>query len=242
MVNFENPERVPGISEFIPEKVIVTVLDVDDTVTRGTQKIKQESWPILFPEKPDLLKEALDMYESTGAGDRYNIIAHVIGVEQDECLNSPEVAQYVSQFEELTMLKIREGGIHPDDVQALVSLRQNFPGRIYLVSATPEAVVRGNINHFEEIYPELKGMFANVIGTPMKSGKAGELIKIANTHGLALNEVLMVGDGGSDYLGAEKSGSQFVGVVPGNEINHKWAHKSFPIVQFISELPGCLKL
>ena len=235
----EMPPMETHISEFAPEKIKIVVFDVDDTVTRGTLGIKTAVWEEIFSDRLDKLEEAREIYEHTGKGDRYNMIAHVVGEPQENCRENSEVISWANKFESLTSERIREHGIHEDDIESLVELRNGFSGPIYLLSVTPQAALEGNINHFEELYPEIKGMFTAVIGTPLEGGKAGELDRLANENGIDIDQVLMVGDGGSDYKGASGSGSQFVGVIQsGNE--DKWPDQNFPKISSVSELPDLL--
>lgn len=229
------------IAPFNPETIQVLVFDVDDTVTRGTLGIKTKVWDELFSDKLSELQEARELYEYTGKGDRYNMIAHVVGESQEGCRENEKVIEWAEKFESMTMVRIRENGIHENDVQALVDLRRNFSGPIYLLSATPQEVVEGNIDYFEEKYPEIKGVFAGVIGTPMDGGKAGGLANLAQLNGVETYEVLMVGDGGSDYSGAKEAGTQFIGVIPDGKAD-KWPGEEFPKIDSINKLPSLINL
>ena len=228
-----------SIAEFAPEKVKVLVFDIDDTVTRGTLGIKVDTWRELFADRLDQLQEARELYEFTGKGDRYNIIAHTIGEPQEDCQTNPKVEEWAKRFETTSMENIRKNGIHPEDVTALVALREKFTGSIHLLSATPQASVDGNVAHFQTMHPEIADMFAGIKGNPMQGGKAGELELIAKEHGVAIDEVLMIGDGGSDYNGATGSGSQFVGIIPPGKAD-KWSEENFPRLSSIAELPDLL--
>lgn len=211
------------------------VFDVDDTVTRGTTDIKLSAWDVLFSDKLDLMQEARELYEYTGNGDRYNIIAHVIGESQEGCKDNVEVQKWADKFEEITQKYIREQGIHSDDLAALIELRDKFDGPIYLLSATPQLSVAGNVEYFESIHPDLRGIFSGVIGTPMNGGKAGELKILADKHNLDTDELVMIGDGGSDYVGADGSGTQFIAIVSEDKLD-KWPDENFPKLKAISEL------
>ncbi len=229
------------IAEFSPEKIKVIVFDIDDTVTRGTLGIKVDTFKQLFADRLDKIQEARETYEFTGKGDRYNIIAHTISEPQENCQDNPKVEEWAKRFEEIAMANIRQGGIHPDDLAALVELREKFTGPIHLLSATPQASVEGNVAHFENIYPAIAGMFGIIQGNPMRNGKAGELVIMASAAGVAIDEVLMVGDGGSDYNGAIGSGSQFVAIIPTRKPD-KWPDENFPKLSSIAELPSLLSL
>lgn len=225
---------VKNIAAFNPEKIKVLVFDVDDTLTRGSMEIKIKVLKKLFYDNLDRLQEAREIYEFTGKGDRYNIIAHVIDEPQDDCSVNKKVEVLANKFELMTQEAIREQGIHADDLNLLVYLKDNFSGPIYLLSATPKASVVNNIKYFESIYPEISGMFTGVIGNPMDNGKAGELSKIAKSNNVFISEVVMIGDGGSDYNGALGSGSQFIGITAGKE--GAWANEPFPKVNYLSDI------
>lgn len=229
------------IAEFNPDRIKALVFDVDDTITRGTSGIKISVWEELFKSRLDLLQEARELYEYTGKGDRYNIIAYVIGEPQENSRDNKKVKELADKFEEMIQKRIRINGIHPDDLEALIIIKNNFFGPVYLLSATPEESVVSNIRHFESVHPELVGMFAGIIGTPMNEGKAGELVKIAKTNGLAIDEILMVGDGGSDYCGAKDSGSQFMAIIPDGKTD-KWPNQHFPKSGSISDILKLLNI
>ncbi|MEL6803149.1 MAG: hypothetical protein AAFO91_05100, partial [Bacteroidota bacterium] len=96
---------VERIAEFVPEKVKALVLDADDTATRGTQDIKTAAWEELFHDKLDKLVEARELYERSGAGDRYNMIAHIIDEPQGSCRDNENVKNFAGEFEELIQTK-----------------------------------------------------------------------------------------------------------------------------------------
>ncbi|MCB9809996.1 HAD family hydrolase [Candidatus Nomurabacteria bacterium] len=233
-------EQGKTVSDFSPDKIKVLVFDVDDTITRGTLEIKVKVFEKLFPNKLDRLQEGRELYEFTGKGDRYNIIAHILEKPQKGCRDEREVQLYANKFETMTQSAIRSQGIHPDDLDLLVSVKNNFSGPVYLLSATPENSVSSNIKYFESIYPELFEMFTRVIGSPMEGGKAGELAKIAAANNVSIDEVAMVGDGGSDYNGAKDSGSQFIGILAGKKNN--WEGESFPKVKYLSDIRSFIGL
>lgn len=229
------------ISAFDVEKIKVLVFDVDDTVTRGTLAIKVNVFKKLFADNLNALQKAREVYEFTGKGDRYNIIAHVLNQSQENCRCNDLVQEYACKFEKLTQAAIRVNGIHRDDLEALIEFKNSFHGPVYLLSATPQDSVVGNIRYFESLYPEIAGMFSSVIGHPMDGKKAGELMDIASKHNLSIDKVVMIGDGGSDYNGAAGSGSQFIGIVS-DEKSKKWEQESFPKVSSIAEIPKLLSL
>lgn len=230
-----------GIARFGLEEVKVLVLDVDDTVTRGTSGAKSKVWDQLFADRMNKLQEARELFESTGKGDRYNMIAHVIGEPQEKCRENQKVKKWADKFEAATAERIRQSGIHEDDLTSLKELRENFKVPIFLLSATPQATVDANINHFEKMHPEIQGMFTNVIGTPMAGGsKAGELLRLADQNSVLAEEMLLVGDGQGDHDAAEIAGTQFVGVIPSGK-KDKWPQETFPKVQSIAALPELLK-
>ena len=75
----------------------------------------------------------------------------------------------------------------------------------------------------------------------MVGEKSGELNKIAEVLGVDIDEILMIGDGGSDYNGAKNSGSQFVGIVADPD-SDKWSEESFPKTTAVSKVPSLLNL
>lgn len=230
-----------NISQFNAKKLKVLVFDVDDTITRGTLQIKINTFKEIFFDRLELLQEARELYEYTGLGDRFNIIAHVIGEAQDSCRENILVTKIANEFEEKVTEKIREQGIHEEDLDALRKIREGFRGSVYLLSATPKSSVQENIYYFEEKYPSIKGMFADVIGTPFQEGKAGELKKIASSEKISCDEIVMIGDGMGDFDGASRAGTQFVGVVPPQKTDF-WPKSYFPKIAYIAELPQILDL
>tara|TARA_B100002051_G_scaffold276771_2_gene327806 strand:- start:4938 stop:5636 length:699 start_codon:yes stop_codon:yes gene_type:complete len=230
-----------AIAEFQPERIKVLVFDVDDTVTRGTLGIKIETWKRLFADQLDRLQEARELYEFTGLGDRYNIIAHVIEEPQEDCRDNKRVEEFAERFDEMTQEAIREHGIHEEDLAALINIRNSFSGQVYLLSATPEESVVANIRHFESEYPELAGMFTKIIGYPMTNGKAGELTLIAEENQVNADEIVMIGDGGSDYNGAKGAGTQMIGIIT-EKNRESWAEERFPSVDSVADIPALLNL
>jgi len=241
MLSYMHKMEEVKLAEFDRSKIKIVVFDVDDTVTRGTLGIKIAVWEDLFKDEAEKLREAREIYEATGRGDRYNIIAHIIGESQENCRENPKVVVWANRFENESMTRIRQNGIHTDDLNALAAIRSKLQGPRYLLSATPQMVVENNVHYFESQYPEIKGMFSGVIGTPMDGGKAGELKKLIAEYGVEPHEVLMVGDGGSDYRGASGAKTQFVAVIPEGKPD-PWPKELFPKIKSIAELPNLLGL
>ncbi len=223
------------IADFNPDTIKAVVFDVDDTITRGTIAIKAEAWDVLFPNKQELVREARELYEYTGKGDRYNIIAHIIGAPQDNCFDNEAVQQWAQRFEATVQKNVRDNGIHQDDLHALEYVHQIFPEAMYVLSVTPQKSVEENIQFFATQYPSMQNMFVRIIGTPLVEGKAGALRDIAKENNCNPGTLVVIGDGNSDYQGAYDAGTQFIGVNP-NDRADKWPQENFPKVPNISHI------
>lgn len=91
--------------------------------------------------------------------------------------------------------------------EALAALRQRGL-RIWINSATPEAPLRAIV---KRRYPP--GSFDGVLGGHNR--KVANLRAVMSAEGLTPDEILMVGDGIDDKLGAAEIGCRFVGLTEG---------------------------
>lgn len=90
---------------------------------------------------------------------------------------------------------------------ALAALRRQGL-KIWINSATPEAPLRAIV---KRRYPP--GSFDGILGGHNR--KVANLRAVMSAEGLAANEILMVGDGIDDKLGAAEAGCAFVGLDQG---------------------------
>jgi len=113
-----------------------------------------------------------------------------------------ELAELNERFNALSI----EAIIAAPFVPGVLSFLKNHAGRIplYVVSGTPEPELRRIVTA-----RGLTRYFRDILGTP--TGKAEHLLSILKRENVATDEVLMVGDGGTDLRAAVETGVRFYG-------------------------------
>lgn len=208
----------------------VVVFDFDNVIVRGSESFKQHAWDELFDlgtVEHRRLSEARTLF-ADGKGNRYDMLCHVYETNDRE---DDRVETAAERFDDIVRSKIRITGIHPDDRRALIEISKHV--HLHIVSNTPEAALRGNVVFFESEYPEIKGVFDLVLGTPTK--KPENLGIIREREGCSFNAITMIGDGENDRLAAETVSCNFIGITT-VENKERWRDAPFEKVSTISHL------
>jgi phosphoglycolate phosphatase-like HAD superfamily hydrolase len=176
------------------------VFDFDGVILESAN-IKTEAFLELYTDYPDKLQAIRDYHLDNVGISRYVKFEHI----QRNILGLPyteEVRKQVSgEFERLT----RERIFHCPQVPGAEDVLRRLRGRVLRIvaSGTPQAelelivATRKMGDWFEELW-----------GTPR--AKADILRDVMARHALSPHQVLMVGDGMSDYDAAREAGTRFL--------------------------------
>lgn len=172
-----------------------------DGVILESADIKTAAFMALYADYPEKLP-AIREYHLTNAGiSRYVKFEYI----QTKILGLPyterDREQRSAEFERLTHEQI----LRCPEVSGAAALLRGLKGRVLRIvaSGTPQ-------NELEKIVAErgMAGWFEEVWGTPRT--KPDILRDLLTRHGLSPQDVLMVGDGMSDYQAATDTGIRFL--------------------------------
>jgi len=175
------------------------VFDFDGVILESAD-IKTDAFVELFDAHPEHL-EAIRAHHLKNLGiSRYekfrwiyaNLFRQELTEEQSQALGRG--------FSDLVFEKVLACPFVPGALETLRRLHGELP--LYVASGTPHEELLRIVER-----RELGGFFEEVHGSPRK--KASVLAAVAERHGLRPEEVVMVGDGESDYRAACAAGTRF---------------------------------
>jgi phosphoglycolate phosphatase-like HAD superfamily hydrolase len=172
-----------------------------DGVILESGPIKQQGFLDLFADHPELRAEVLAHHRRYLGVSRYDKIAwlhrHLLG----RPLSPSELAAEGRRYSELVLDKVLACPLVAGAEELLRGLAGRLPG--FVVSATPQAEL--------ELIVErrgLSGYFRELHGAP--GAKADILGDLMRRYELRAEEMVMVGDGLSDYQAARRAGVPFI--------------------------------
>lgn len=176
------------------------IFDFDGVILESAD-IKTVAFLELFNHRPDLQPAILQHHLDNLGVSRYDKFAWIY----KELLGLPFTAEIREQlgrdFSALVLQKVMDSPFVPGALAALQLLSVNVP--LFVASGTPQEEL--------DLIVERRGLqqyFREIWGTPHKKP---EIIRcILSKYGFAPHEVLMVGDGSSDYKAAVETNLHFV--------------------------------
>lgn len=213
----------------------VFVLD-SDTV------FKPEAWHVTFGDYIGryefFLREAQLMFGYGKPGGRVEIIRYVLKRlgESGDGLNAA-VERISRAFDDYVQAKILEAGLAQGALETLEELIRRGAA-LYLNSGTATAALHASAHNLK-IDRFFDGIFGST-SEPAGGGKVENLHHIAKREGILPSEILVIGDGESDYNAAQELGCKFIGV------SNKWnrwdkLQKPFPVVIDLQEVLQFIK-
>ena len=187
-------------SEPSPARLRAVAFDFDGVILESGS-IKQQAFLDLFADRPDLQPRVLAHHRQNLGISRYDKLAwmhrHLLGRE----LSPEELAEEGRRYSALVLEQVLACPMVEGAEDLLRRLAPRVP--CFVVSATPQSEL--------ELIVERRGLgrfFRELHGSP--AAKADVLADLARRHRLAHEELLMVGDGLSDYQAAQRAGVPFV--------------------------------
>ncbi|MFQ5349931.1 MAG: HAD family hydrolase [Thermoanaerobaculia bacterium] len=172
-----------------------------DGVILESGSIKQQAFLDLFAHRPDLQPQILAHHRRHLGVSRHDKLAWIHRELLGRSLSSTELAEEGRRFSELVLDKVLACPFVDGAEELLRSLTSRIP--CFVVSATPQEELELIVDR-----RGLDGYFREIRGTPGQ--KADILIDLMRCHRLAPGEMVMVGDGLSDYRGAQQAGVPFI--------------------------------
>ncbi len=172
-----------------------------DGVILESGLIKQQAFLELFAYRPELRARILAHHRRHLGVSRFDKIAWIHRELLGRALGPEELAGEGRRYSELVLERVLACPM----VTGAKHLLRDLQGRLlsFVVSATPQ-------QELELIVAErgLAGYFRELHGAP--AAKADVLAELMRRHRLAPHEMLMVGDGLSDYEAARRAGVAFI--------------------------------
>lgn len=172
-----------------------------DGVILESGEIKQRAFLDLFADHPALHGEILAHHRRNLGISRYDKIAWIHRRLIGRPLEAEELAAEGRRYSELVLEQVLACPL----VAGAEELLRRLRGRAlcFVVSATPQEELELIVER-----RRLRRYFDELRGAP--GAKADILVDLMRRHALAPREVLMVGDGRSDYEAARQAGVAFV--------------------------------
>ncbi len=172
-----------------------------DGVILESGSIKQRAFLDLFADRPDLQPRILAHHRRNLGVSRFDKIAWIHSRLIGRPLGPDELAEQGRRYSELVLQQVLACPLVPGAKPLLRGLRGRALG--FVVSATPQEEL--------ELIVDRRGLepcFDELHGAP--GAKADILADLMRRHSLATDELVMVGDGWSDYQAARSAGVAFV--------------------------------
>ncbi len=183
-----------------PAAIAAVAFDFDGVILESGA-IKQQAFLDLFADRPELQPRILAHHREHLGVSRFDKLAWIHRELLGRPLAAEELAEQGRRYSALVLEQVLACPLVPGAERLLRSLAGRLP--CFVVSATPQEEL--------ELIVERRGLggyFRELHGSP--AAKADVLDDLARRHGLAPEELLMVGDGLSDYRAARQAGAAFV--------------------------------
>lgn len=193
-----------------------------DGVVLESAEIKTDAFRELFDGNEQAVRYHLD---HVGVS-RYVKFRHIVTEILGQPYTSEDEQRLGRRFNELVLEQVLRCPFVEGARELLERRSAELP--LFVASGTPEQELQQIV-----AARELGPLFAGVYGTPPT--KAEILRRILGERGLKAGELVMVGDGTTDLLGAREAGTRFVGrVAEGAE--DPFAGQDVPVVRDLAEL------
>ena len=183
------------------EPVLRAVAFDFDGVILESGSIKQQAFLDMFADHPELQPAVLAHHRQNLGVSRYDKLAWMHRELLGKALSPDELAEEGRRYSRLVLDKVLSCPLVAGAEALLDRLRDR--ALCFVVSATPQEEL--------ELIVERRGLsawFRELHGAP--AAKADVLVDLMTRHELATDELLMVGDGLSDYRAARRAGVEFV--------------------------------
>jgi beta-phosphoglucomutase-like phosphatase (HAD superfamily) len=187
-------------AEALFDGIRAVVFDFDGVILESTN-IKTEAFLELFADYPEHQEAILQFHLNNLGISRYVKFRYVVEELMGRPYTSQDQDELGAAFSALVLEKVLCCPFVPGARETLQAMCGQLP--VFVASGTPQA----ELEHIVAVR-ELRHYFVEVWGTPHK--KAEILQDILARYGWRPQQVLMIGDGMSDYQAAVTAGTRFV--------------------------------
>ncbi|MCE8035544.1 HAD family hydrolase [Billgrantia tianxiuensis] len=193
-----------------PSPHYALVFDFDGVVL-DSATLKRQAFADLYTDAPESQYRAVCAYLGRKGGQPRevkfrHIEAHILG----RPANEERIRELCARFKSSVEQRLLHAPAIPGALEFLSRWATERP--LYLLSATPEAELRGIVAQ-----RGLAHFFQEVVGSP--PDKVTGLRNLMARWGYAANETVMIGDSYNDYRAARSNGTRFVGVTADPEVS-----------------------
>lgn len=209
----------------------VVVFDFDGVFVLDSDGIyKPEGWAHAFQSYRGrylpLLMKGNKMFGSGKPGGRIEIMEFMFrGLGEPEAAIPDLVAKAAQVFDDHVQARIKEAGLNAGALEMLQTLKHRGLA-LYLNSGTQTKALETSARNLG-IIDYFNGIFGST------QSKLSNLIEIARREGVLPTQILVVGDGDSDYKAATEFGCPFLGY--SNEWNG-WEDEATPFADKVDDL------
>jgi phosphoglycolate phosphatase len=198
-------------------KIKAVVFDFDGTLVLSND-LKRDAYYTIFPATASYKTAINEVLARSYEESRYVIITKILQEADVEVTGAEGMASKVAEFAKHYNTVVTNGAkICPvrAGVESAIPLLIASGCSLYLSSTTPEEALREII--------EFRGwakFFKDISGYPRR--KEDMIRQVLKSEGLIPRELLVVGDGESDRISAEKTGVCFFAVTPVMSMDGLW--------------------
>lgn len=178
-----------------------------DGVILDSVDVKTKAFAEMFKRYgPNVQKKVIQYHLEHGGVSRYDKFRYYFESILNKPINSEQIENLSAEFSNHVLNKVIESKFCNGALETLKMLKRNMIPA-YVVSGTPDdeiklIVKRKNISHY----------FFEVHGSPSKKWEITQ--EILDRKGYNPRSCIFIGDSPSDYHAAQKTGMQFIGIVP----------------------------
>ncbi len=183
-----------------------------DGVILDSVHVKTKAFAKMFSQYGvDVESKVVEYHLNNGGVSRFDKFRYYYENFLGRSISEKEISNLSHEFSEIVVQDVIESGFISGAQETLQLLHEaKIP--MYVVSGTPHNEI--------QLIVEQKGLslfFKGVYGSPRKKWEI--LTEIFSDTAYHADQCLFIGDAMSDYNAAMKSGTQFLGIVPENEVS-----------------------
>jgi len=191
------------------ENIKAVVLDLDGVILKSNQ-IKAEAFRVLFKDYPIYGDAIVRLHYQRGGMARHEKLNTIVTTILGETSDSERLIRLSDRYKEIVKEQMLNCELDDGAFDFIKNASSHYG--LFIASGTPEEELKDLICN-----RGLNHLFSGVFGSPR--GKGDILKDILTMNNLLPSNVVFIGDSIDDYIGAQQSGVEFIGVVNGPDEN-----------------------